>query len=168
MSGDPFLGSTGPAESSGLLDFATATLQQETLRRQASAGASTGGNGVARELPLPLDLNLNAYTAEEQVTIRNFLQAVGMADMEADPLLAPIPRGGTGPERSDEGVNIDIDFHERGRERERERVLPERIQAMNVRDRAYDSSESTSRSPGQGSTADMEVSEDDTDSMVVG
>lgn len=121
--------------------------------------------GGTNELTFPLGLNLNGYSPEQQETIRTFLQAVGIAELETDNLLAPPPQRGDPSVLGPGDVNVEIEYHQRGRDRERERLLPERIQAMNVADRAHvpaaGSSTSTSRSPGDGSTADMEMSEDD-------
>ncbi|OCB89318.1 hypothetical protein A7U60_g3519 [Sanghuangporus baumii] len=160
-----------PRDVDSPIPIALLNQQQQAVRGIAGLpGAVQPFANGANELTFPLGLDLNGYSPEQQATIRTFLQAVGIAELEADNLLAPPPQGADASVPGAGDVSVEIEYHQRGRERERERPLPERIQAMNVADHTNvstgPSSSSSSRSPRDGSTADMEMSEDDSMEVV--
>ncbi|EJD06317.1 uncharacterized protein FOMMEDRAFT_138352 [Fomitiporia mediterranea MF3/22] len=169
-----YMGTAGLSDASTatmLIDFASAALVQESLRRQGTALPDVANNSLATadgsvgELTLPTGINFNAYTAEQQATIRSFLHAVGIGEMQTDALMGPASQGAALAASGTGDVSVNIDFHHHGSEVERERMLPERIQAMNVGDRVNPPASSTSRSQGEGSQADMELTGDE---MILG
>lgn len=156
-------------------------------RRRVTGEDGTGAN-----------VNFDTFTPDEQATIRNFLQAVGMNEVEAELFTSQGTNQGTQgnltqeqqriPEATllalynqlsdvttagrqpveNEGVDIDIEFRNRLRGRGDSSLLPERIQALNVRDLSQIQDQGIENIGLQETTPLPRRREDDTDEMILG